>query len=454
MDPIEEKPSLIDRITRLWNPVQLQLWLDEHRQERGLRAFAVRQVAIFILTVRHVRDEEISRRAAALTYYSLLSLVPLLAVGFALFKAFGGLRKLEAPLKKLVVDNLAAGRADEVGRWLDSFISNISAGAIAGVGLLVLFYSALGLLTNIEKSFNRIWRIEKMRPLHLRLAIYWCLLTLAPPLLGVSLSLSSRLQGSSFATALLQWLPFGIGRALVAGLAALAICIVFVLAYYIVPNTRVRFRAALLGGLVAGLLWSVAKTAFLWLTAGSAKYSAIYGALAALPLVILWIYYSWLITLFGVTITFANQSVTSNSLFGSALATTPRFRLRLAARLAGAVVARFRAGGPPPTSEQLAEEVGVMVPVVQPLIEFLVAPRLLLETPVEGETGFVPGRDLEQFTVADVAEALWQADGIDPRMATGAMDAELSPLLERAERASNEALGGVALKDLTSQPAQ
>ena len=454
MEHTEERPSLIDRITRLWNPVQLQLWLDEHRHERGLRAFAVRQVAIFILTIRHVRDEEISRRAAALTYYTLLSLVPLLAVGFALFKAFGGLRKLEQPLRKLVIDNLAAGRADEVGRWLDSFINNISAGAIAGVGLLVLFYSAMGLLTNIEKSFNRIWRIEKMRPLHLRLAVYWCLITLAPPLLGVSLSLSSRLQGSRFATALMQWLPFGVGRVLVSTLAALSICIVFVLAFYIVPNTRVRFRAALLGGLVAGLLWSVAKTIFLSLSAGSAKYSAIYGALAALPLLILWLYYSWLITLFGVTITFANHSVTRHSLFTTALATTPRFRLRLAARLAGAVVARFRAGGPPPTMEQLADEVGVMVPLVQPLLEFLVAQRLLLETPVAGDTGYVPGRDLAQLTVADLAQALWQADGSDPRMSTGAMDAELSPLLERAERAKQEALGGVPLKDLAGEPAR
>jgi membrane protein len=453
MESPAEQPSLIDRITRLWEPVQLQLWLDGHRQERGARAFVVRQVAIGILTVRHLFDEEISRRAAALTYYTLLALVPLLAVGFALFKAFGGLRTLQQPLKKLVVENLAAGRADEVGRWLDHFINRVSAGALAGVGLLVLLYSVVGLLAEIEKSFNRIWGVDKMRPLHRRLAVYGCLITLAPPLLGVSLSLSARLQGSSFATALLHWLPISVGRTLVSGLAASAISVVFVLAYLIVPNTRVRFRAALLGGLVAGLLWSVAKTACLWLAAHSAGYNALYGALAALPLVIVWLYYSWLITLFGVTYTYANQTVGSNALFAPQLVTTPRFRLRLAARLVGAVVARSRARATPPTLEQLAEEVGVMAPVVRRMIEFLVAQRLLLETPVDGETGFVPGRDPEHSTLADLARALWQAEGIEPRMSTSAMDDALSPLLERAERATHEALGSAALEDLTGQTA-
>jgi membrane protein len=453
MEPTHEQPSLFDRIEKLWDPVHLQRWLDAHRHDEGVRAFAVRQAAIILLTTLRVRDEEIARRAAALTYYTLLSLVPLLAVGFALFKAFGGLRRLEAPLRQLVLENFAAGRTEEVGRWLDGFINNVSAGAIAGVGGVVLVYSVVGLLINIEQAFNRIWGVEKERPWRLRLATYVCLVTLAPPLLGVSLSFSARLQGSHVATALVAWLPLGLGRALVAVVAALAGCSLFVLAYYVVPHTRVRFRAALIGGLVAGLGWLAAKTVFLWATAGSVRYHALYGALAALPLVIVWLYYSWVITLLGVTVTFANQSIVSHSLLSPTATTTPRFRLRLAARLAGAVVERCRAHATPPTAEQLAVEAGVMVPVVLRLLDVLVTRRLLEETRVARATGYVPGRDLAELTVADVARALWEADGVEPPMSEGAMDAALAPLLERAERASQEALGGVALKDLTGQPA-
>ena len=157
-------PSLVDTVRQLWDPATLAARVDPYRGRPGLRPFAMRQLEIFILTARSLRDEEITRRAAALTYYTLLAIVPLLAVGFALFKAFGGLRRLEGPLKEMIVSSLAAGRADEVGSWLDRFIENINAGAIAGFGVIVLFYSATGLLTNIERSFNRIWGIKRERP--------------------------------------------------------------------------------------------------------------------------------------------------------------------------------------------------------------------------------------------------------------------------------------------------
>jgi membrane protein len=439
---------LLRRVLRLWDPVTLQLWLDEHRDARGARAFAIRQAAIFILTFRHLRDDEISRRAASLTYFTLLSLVPLLAVGFALFKAFGGLQKLEAPLKQFIIENLAVGSADGVGHFLDAFVAKINAGAIAGVGVLVLFYSAVGLLTSAEQSFNRIWGIEKMRPLHLRFAIYWCLITLAPPLLGVSLSLSAQLQRSAFAAMVMQWLPFGLGRLLVSGVAALAICLAFTLAFVIVPNTRVRFRAALLGGLAAGLLWSACKAAFLWLTAGSAKYSAVYGALSALPLLILWLYYSWLITLFGVTFTFANQTIASNALFARTLGISPAFRQRLAARLLLAVVARFRDGAAPPTADALAEEVGVVSSVVRPVLALLEEHGVLRETAAEGVAGYVPGRDLESLTLADLSRALWQGAGTALRMNEDEVVARLAPILERAEQAREQVLAETPLREL------
>jgi len=450
MADTEGRLSLIDRVVKLWDPVQLQLWLDQQRHRSGVRAFAVRQTAIFFLTFRHLRDDEVSRRAAALTYYTLLSLVPVLAVGFALFKSFGGLRKVEKPLKEFILDNIAVGNADQVGAWLDSFVNNVSSGAIAGVGLLVLFYSAVGMLTNTEKSFNRIFGVEKMRPLHLRFAIYWCLITLAPPLLGVSLSLSARLQSSSFATTVMQWLPLGLGRLLISGVAALAICAAFVLAYMIVPNTRVRFRAALLGGIVAGLLWTASKALFLWLSTGSAKYSAIYGVLSALPLLIMWLYYSWLITLFGATYAFANQTVASKAMFAKELKTTPRFRLRLASRLTGFIARSFAAQSTPPTAEELAEKVGVMLPVVRLMLDFLVDQRLLLETPTNGDTGYLPGRDLEQLTVADLSQALWRSHGVEPTMDEGVMGERLTPLLERAEAASDQALGSLTLRVLAA----
>lgn len=447
--PEAHKKPLLEIVTRLWDPTWLRDWALPYHQRSGWKAFGVRQLEVFVLTVRSLRQEEITLRAAALTYRTLLSIVPMLAVGFALFKAFGGLRKLEEPLRQVIVENLAVGRQNQVGQWLDTVIGNINAGAIAGVGVLLLFYSSVGLLTNIEESINRIWGIHRGRPFLMRFFTYWGLITLAPPLVGFSVSLSAQLQNSEFATAVVQWLPFGLGRALVWFGSALSTCLAFVLSYMIVPNTRVRFRAALLGGVVAGLLWNISKEAFLSLSANSIKYSAVYGALGVLPLLMLWMYLSWIIVLFGATYAFANQSVYTEGLEMSSLRMTQRFRETLAARLMLTIAERFHAGEPPLTAEQLAERVGTLTSVVQRILDILVANGVAAETRADGdERGFLPGRGLQELTLERVMHALRVKDGSSFALGDDPAHAELMATLEAAERAGRELLAQSNLRGL------
>lgn len=436
-----EKPSLLELVTHFWDPHWLRRWAEPYHRQRGLKAFGVRQLEVFVLTARSVYQEEITLRAAALTYNTLLSLVPLLAVGFALFKAFGGLQKLEGPLRQLLLENLAVGRADEIGQWLDQFIAKINAGAIAGVGVLVLFYSAVTLLTNIEGSFNRIWGIQRGRSLVTRFFTYWGLITLAPPLVGLSVSLTAQLQSSAFATAVVAWLPWGIGKLLVSFTSALATCSAFVLSYIIVPNTKVRVRAALLGGIVAGLLWNLSKYAFITLSAGSIKYSAVYGALGVLPLLMIWMYISWLIVLFGVTYTYANQSVHTEGLELAAVRMSQSFREVLAARLTVAAARAFAEGGPPPTAEKLAAEVGAMTSLVERVLAVLVSHNILAEAVTKGEDpGYLPGRSLESLSLAHVVRAL-REDGETFPLQNNERYAEVARLLEQADEAGQAVLG-------------
>ncbi len=450
--PPPPEPNLLERLIRLWDPAHLREWSRSFADPSSLRAFLVRQLYVFVLTARSVIREEITLRAAALTYNTILSIVPMVAVGFALFKAFGGLKRFEEPLKQVVMENLAVGRAAEVGRWLDQFIQNISAGAIAGVGVLVLFYSAIGLLTNIEGSINKIWGIERGRPILIRFAIYWCLVTLAPPLLGLSVSVSARLQSSAFATAVLAWLPFGLGKVVLAMSSALSVCIAFTLIYMIVPATKVRLKAALLGGVVAGLLWSLTKYIFIVISAGTLKYSAVYGALGVLPLLMLWIYVSWLIVLFGATFAYANHSVSTDHLDPSALRLTPAARELLAVRLTTAIADHFRKGDPAPLGEALAEEVGGVTSLVRQTLRTLVQQGILAETGGEGDPGYVPARDPSDLTVAQVLEALRQRDGLSPALRESEGTSEARRVLEEAERASHEVLTRVSIRTLTGAP--
>lgn len=439
--------ALLGALRRLRDPAQLQLWLDRARGCRGIKGVAQRQGVILLLTARRVREDEITRRAAALTYFSLLSLVPVLAVAFALFEAFGGLSQAEGPLRQFVLENLAVGTGQQVATWLGKFIDNINAGAIAGVGVLVLFYSAVGLLTNVERSLNSVWGVQRMRPLLLRFAIYWCVITLAPPLLGVSLSLSASFRHSGFAQAFSALLPFGLDSLLLPVLANLSVSIAFVLLYLIFPNTKVKLVPALLGGLVAGLLWTAGKAVFLWLSARVASYSAIYGALGALPLISFWIYYSWLVTLFGTAYTYANQAVAQNALRLATPVLTPRAREVFAARILLHVAHRFCTGQPPRDAAALAAAVDAPLPVVQRLLDLLVRQGLLLEVSAAGAEAFALASDPHTLSLADLIDAL-RGDGDRLSGERYDIDDEAARLIGAAESAALEVLGQHSLADL------
>lgn len=444
-----EKQTWVEHLSVLWDREALARRVDPYRDRRDIQAFAVRQLEALILTVHSVFDDELMRRAASLTYYTLLSLVPLLAVGFALFDAFGGLSKLKQPLKEFIVDTVAAGRQAEIGAWLDQFIDNISAGAIAGVGVLVLFYSAVGLLTNIESSFNRIWGIDRDRPLHMRFAIYWCVVTLSPPLLGVSISFSAQLQSSAFATAVLQWLPWGLGNLVVVLGSALMVSVAFVLSYVIVPNTKVRLKYAILGGVLASILWNVTKALYIWLIAGSVKYSAVYGALSALPLLMIWLYLSWIIVLFGVTYTRISQTYTAER-----MQTAPTLGQSAMEHLAGHVlleVARaFHRGEGSVTADALARRIGVTPALVHPLLRTLAGQRVVIEINHSEELAYVPGRDLDDLSLADVVRALrCHGDGALSPCPDQAHE-RVRELMRRAEEAGAELLRGTDMRALAS----
>jgi membrane protein len=440
--------NLWELTKRLWDPISLRNWAKPYRDKRGWRAFAVNQTHIFILTLRSIYREEITIRAAALTYNTVLSLVPLLAVGFALFKAFGGLQRLEAPLKAVIIENLAVGRAAEIGGWLDRFIGNINAGAIAGIGVLVLFYSAIGLLTNIEGSINRIWGIKKGRSFITRFFMYWGLITLTPPLMALSVSLTGRLQSSAFTQMILGWLPWGLGKVVIGIFAIGSTAIAFAVAYQIVPNTKVRFKAALHGGIVAGILWNLTKVLFFAVSANTLKYSAIYGALGVMPLLMIWLYLSWLIVLLGATYAYAIQSVSTEDLEFSDLELNQAFRELLGARLVLCAARAFDRGESAPTLHQISDHIGVTSSLARHELDVLTQHGILTETEIDDQVAYLPGRSLRGLSLAAIVDVLRNKEGRRLSLKEDDDHHRIYELLERADHFSAETLGEANIQTL------
>ncbi len=244
--------------------------------------------------VKRCFDDRINVTAGHLTYVSLLSLVPLLAVIFAMFAAFPVFAELRQQVQELLLANLIPTSSDAITNYLERFVAN--ANQMTAVGAVFLFVVALLLMSAIDKSMNTIWRVHHRRRMIISLAIYWMILTLGPVLVGVSIAVSSYLLSpdtfgdgylGGFQSTLLRILPIA------------STFIAFLLLYVTVPNRVVKVRHAVWGALLAASLFELAKNGFQIYLQYFPSYQLIYGALATVPITIVWIYLSWNIILLG-----------------------------------------------------------------------------------------------------------------------------------------------------------
>jgi membrane protein len=260
-------------------------------------------IGVIRLTARRAREERLPQVAGSLTFAAVLAIVPMLAAGFALFARFPAFRSVGAAIREqLLKAFLPAEIAKPVLKHLAQFTGNTS--GLSLVGSLFVLVSALALLLNLETVLNRIWQVKKNRPWARRLAMYLFLLFAGPAAIGASISATSWLLATSAGllgalkpstTLLLATAPVLFGTV---GFACL---------YYFVPNTRVRKRDAIVGGLLASIAFELGKRGFAFYLLKVPTYKTMYGAFAPMLLFLLWVYYSWLVTL-GAALVAANMA--------------------------------------------------------------------------------------------------------------------------------------------------
>ena len=245
------------------------------------------------LTIRRARKERLAQVAGSLTFTTVLSIAPFLAVSFALFTRFPMFRRFEDALEEhLLKSLLPADISRTVLKYLNQFAVNAS--GLTLVGSLFLLVAAIALLLTVENAFNQIWNVKRSRPFYKRVGLYLLMLAVGPPALGVSLWATSYVLGASMG--LIGTLPASAGFVLNLGPMVLSMVVVTSLIYF-VPNTTVRRRDAIAGGLIAGIALELGKRGFATYLLKIPTYKAVYGAFAVLPVFLLWVYFSWLVTL-------------------------------------------------------------------------------------------------------------------------------------------------------------
>lgn len=256
------------------------------------------------LTIERARKERLPQVAGSLAFTTLLSIVPLLAASFALFTRFPLFHRLRDALQELLLSRLLPmDIARTVMKYLNQFAANAS--GLTWVGSLFLLGTAVAMLLTVENALNQMWKINRNRPFFRRVGLYLLMLAVGPPVLGLSLWATSYLLGISMG--LIGALPHPLAFVLDLGPLALGIAVLTAM-FYLVPNTSVRLVDAFVGGVIASVAFEFGKRGFTAYLVKVPTYKALYGTFAALPMFMLWVYFSWLVTLVAAMVT-ANLAI-------------------------------------------------------------------------------------------------------------------------------------------------
>lgn len=355
-------------------------------------------------TLQGFVKDECQVKASALTYYSMLSIVPLLAVLFGIAKGFG----FESALEQEITIRFAEQKEllAKFTEFAYSLLQNAQGGVIAGVGTALLLWSVIGLLNNIESALNAIWKTETARSYQRKIGDYLATLIIAPLFLVASSSITFYINSqvtqnnhlliqaiSPVLLGILKFFPFALSAA------------VFTLIYFYMPNIKVRLRSACIGGMTAGIAFQLWQWVYIKFQIGVSSYGAIYGSFAALPLFLIWLQSSWVILLAGAELAFQIES----DFF------IPEEESDFISHKAAAIfvtcrcIDAFLHGLPTPTSRTLAEELGISLNGLQQLLAPLCEKKILAMIILKnGEIGYQPARSIDAITSKKVVETLEQ----------------------------------------------
>ncbi len=415
------------------------------------KTFLYKQLRIIFLAARGFSNDNVQLRASALTFYSLLSVIPVAAIAFAIAKGFG----LDQNLEQLITDNFESHQ--EVLNWLlrngRNAIEDTRGGYIAGVGMIILFWSVMSLLKNIESSFNYIWQIRSARPWYRKFTDYLTIMLIAPVfiILSGSITVFISTELSDFITRapildffkpvisfLVKFAPYF--------LSWFSLTVLFI----ILPNAKVKFIPALISGIIAGTCLQFLQWVYIDLQFGITKLSAIYGSFAAVPLFILWLQSSWIVVLLGAEISFANQNVSRYEFESDALNISNYQKRALVLMIMNMIIRNFAIGEKPVSAETISVNLKIPVRLVRDILEDLSNANLvsIIHENEQKQRLYQPGMDINKLTVSYVLSRL-DKKGVNRRMVIKNKDYErIMLILEKFDKLMTKSNFNILIKDL------
>jgi membrane protein len=388
-------------IQRLLGRLNVFVWDDDLRNLVGLRKLMVFVLRVLHMLFRELMGGQLNLRAMSLVYTTLLSIVPLLAVSFSVLKSFGVHNKIEVLLYNVLTPLGPSGV--EITDKIVSFVENVRVGVLGSIGFALLIYTVIALLQKIEAAFNFVWQIDSLRALSQRFSNYLSVILIGPVLIFTAVGFSTEVLKMEVAQRLAAIEPFGtlmlFGSMLV---PYILVCLAFTLIYIFIPNTRVQFKAALIGGVIAGVIWKITGWGFAAFIASSSKYAAIYSSFAIMILLLIWMSLSWLILLVGSQIAYFVQHPRYMTLQRDPVVLSNRIREQLALQIMYLVGYNHFHDRPAWSLDRFIEYLDLPGEPVHRVIRVLVDAGYLVEITRDDALVYLPLHDVETIRLIDV----------------------------------------------------
>ncbi len=429
-----------DRIYRLVIYCWSGVWRDPSK------SLKVKIIKILNLSVRTFLDSELQNRAAALTFRTLLAIVPAFALLFAIGRGFNLQDLLQSQLYQFFPAQHKA--FSTAFSFVDSYLKQSAQGVFVGVGIVFLLWTLISLLSHIEDNFNRVWGVKQGRTFYRKITDYTAVCLLIPILMlcsaGINIFMSTMFDtlfghsvNSPVISFILDCAPF------------LLTCVAFTLSFMIIPNTKVNLKYASISGIICGIAFQIIQLLFISGQVYVAKYNAIYGSFAFLPLLLIWLQISWLILLFGCTLTYSMQNIFHFTFTERMDNVSPQYMRKLILATAAVIAVRFARGLRPCTVGELSAKYGLPIRMVTDIVDKLHTAGVVffVVLPDEAE-GVAPAFNVETYTVRQLMETM-NAEGdkgfvpeFDRRYKS------INRIMEKLAREEYSVASDILLKDL------
>ncbi len=425
---------------RIKDYIQREVISVDLKSKSSRRRFVIRQVRIIIYAFKGFFEDRAALRASSLTYFTMLSIVPIFAMAFGIAQGFGFEDRMNDFIDKSLKeqDQLIT----YIKQMVDGLLDNTSGGLVAGVGSLILFWSVIQVLNNIELSFNDIWQVKKARSPIRKFSDYLAMMIIAPFAIALSGSITLKINQAAnnfeIIQPMLKLVPY------------FSICMLFSVIYIVMPNTKVKFKYALIAGVIAGSLSLLVQWGYFEFQVGVTRFNALYGSFAAIPLFLLYLQITWLIVLMGAEISFAYQNIENYEYEEEALSLNHDSKRILTLLIAQYIIRIFEEGGTARTSRQISHDLGIPSRLLNELIYEMVECGILAELATESskERSYQPAMDINKITIDELYMRLEKIGG-DHMIVTETEDLKkISKLHEHMINAMKESPANVLIKDI------